>query len=229
MARLKNEQKSDGLTSDRIVQHMVHQIQQIDVSAPTRQSGWSRQADHQKLQDVEITLRKLTKTVQILELFVNAQQQKFDGLTSDRIVQHMVHQIQQIDVSAPTRQSAKLDDAKAGTALISWRSDNHDLGVMAQRFVETGSNAYLFWPSDREISAQANLRYPKDEVTILKLLRRLMWRQNVYQAKNTRQRNMSSTQIKEGSMVEENNGERGNQLNGNEDCNATVIISESGI
>ena len=55
-----------------------------------------RQLDHQKLQDVEITLRKLTKTVQILELFVNSQQQKFDGLTSDRIVQHMVHQMQQM-------------------------------------------------------------------------------------------------------------------------------------
>ena len=55
-----------------------------------------RQLDHQKLHDVEITLRKLTKTVQILELFVNSQQQKFDGLTSDRIVQHMVHQMQQM-------------------------------------------------------------------------------------------------------------------------------------
>ena len=55
-----------------------------------------RLSDHQKLQDVEITLRKLTKTIQTLELFVNSQQQKFDGLTSDRIVQHMVHQMQQM-------------------------------------------------------------------------------------------------------------------------------------
>ena len=55
-----------------------------------------RESDHQKLQDVESGLGKLTKTTQGLELFVNSQQQKFDGLTSDRVVQSMVHQMQQM-------------------------------------------------------------------------------------------------------------------------------------
>ena len=55
-----------------------------------------RISDQQKLQDVEMGLRSLTKTIQGLELFVNSQQQKFDGLTSDRVVQSMVHQMQQM-------------------------------------------------------------------------------------------------------------------------------------
>lgn len=52
--------------------------------------------DHQQLQDVETGLKKLTKITQGLELFVKSQQQKFDGLTSDRVVQGMVHQMQQM-------------------------------------------------------------------------------------------------------------------------------------
>ncbi|CAF9940947.1 MAG: hypothetical protein ALECFALPRED_008911, partial [Alectoria fallacina] len=55
-----------------------------------------RETDHQKLQDLEMGLSKLMKTTQGLELFVNSQQQKFDGLTSDRVVQSMVHQMQQL-------------------------------------------------------------------------------------------------------------------------------------
>lgn len=53
-------------------------------------------SDHQKLRDVEIALKDLTKTTQGLELFVNHQQQKFDGLTSERVVQSMIHQMQQM-------------------------------------------------------------------------------------------------------------------------------------
>ena len=91
MARLKNE---------------VRLVQQSQASYPILNhppmppfagaSTSPHESDRQKLQDVEIRLRTLTKTVQILELFVNSQQQKFDGLTSDRIVQHMVHQMQQM-------------------------------------------------------------------------------------------------------------------------------------
>lgn len=53
-------------------------------------------SDHQKLRDVEIALKDLAKTTQGLELFVNHQQQKFDGLSSDRVVQSMIHQMQQM-------------------------------------------------------------------------------------------------------------------------------------
>ena len=58
-------------------------------------------SDQQKLRDVEVGLRSLTKTIQGLELFVNSQQQKFDGLTSDRVVQSMVHQMQQMYAQHP--------------------------------------------------------------------------------------------------------------------------------
>ena len=91
MARLKNEVR---LVRQSQASHPIpnHPPTPPFVGASTS----PRQSDHQKVQDVELTLRKLTKTVQILELFVNSQQQKFDGLTSDRIVQQMVHQMQQM-------------------------------------------------------------------------------------------------------------------------------------
>ena len=60
-----------------------------------------RESDHQKLQDVETRLRNLTKTTQGLELFVNSQQQKFDRLTTDGVVQSMVHQMQQMYAQHP--------------------------------------------------------------------------------------------------------------------------------
>ena len=63
------------------------------------------------------------------------------------------------------RQYYKTPSGKDGIALINWRSDNHDLGVMAQRFVETGSNAVDFWPSEGGKSFQIRLTYPKEEAT----------------------------------------------------------------
>ena len=92
IARLKNEVRlvRQSQASHPILNHPPTPPPFTGVSASPRVT------DHQKLQDVEITLSKLTKTVQTLELFVNSQQQKFDGLTSDRIVQHMVHQMQQM-------------------------------------------------------------------------------------------------------------------------------------
>ena len=55
---------------------------------------------------------------------------------------------------------------KKGTALLDWDSyvERYDLGVMAQQFVETSSNAHDFWPSDGGSSAQGSLRYPNDKV-----------------------------------------------------------------
>ena len=55
-----------------------------------------RGSDQQKLQDVELGLRRLAQTTQTLELFVASQQQKFDRLTSDHLAQNMVHQMQQM-------------------------------------------------------------------------------------------------------------------------------------
>ena len=92
MARLKNEVR---LVRQSQASHPI--LNHPPTPPPFAGASTSpRVTDHQKLQDVETTLRKLTKTVQTLELFVNSQQQKFDGLTSDRIVQHMVHQMQQM-------------------------------------------------------------------------------------------------------------------------------------
>ena len=62
------------------------------------------------------------------------------------------------------RKHYKTPFGKIGTALTNWRSDNHDLGVMAQQFVETSSNAHDFWPSNGGSSAQISLRYPNDKV-----------------------------------------------------------------
>ncbi|KAF6219920.1 hypothetical protein HO133_003745 [Letharia lupina] len=84
-----------------------------------------REPDHQKLQDVEIWLTKLTKTTQGLELFVNSQQQKFDGLTSDRVVQSMVHQMQQMYPHHPGNLLALLNQTVARqTRVDSYLSGN---------------------------------------------------------------------------------------------------------
>ena len=77
-----------------------------------------RESDEQKLQDVEIGLRKLTKTTQGLELFVNSQQQKFDGLNSDRVVQSMVHQMQQMYPQHPGNLVALVKESAARQARV---------------------------------------------------------------------------------------------------------------
>ena len=53
-----------------------------------------------------------------------------------------------------------------GTALLGWDSEDerYDLGIMAQQFLESGSNAQDFWPSDGRSSAQVSPRYPNDKV-----------------------------------------------------------------
>ncbi len=77
-----------------------------------------QEPDQQKLHDLEMELRNLTKTTQVLELFVKSQQQKFDGLTSDRLVQCMVHQMQQMYPQHPgpfIAWQAKVDSYLSGT------------------------------------------------------------------------------------------------------------------
>lgn len=81
--------------------------------------------DHQKLQDLEIGFGKLTKSTQGLELFVNSQQQKFDGLTSDRVVQSMIHQMQQIYPQHPGNLVALVNQTVARQAKVdSYLSSN---------------------------------------------------------------------------------------------------------
>ena len=65
------------------------------------------------------------------------------------------------------RKTYKTASGKSGTALLDWDSEieRHNLGVMAQRFVETGSTAHDFWPSEGGTSSQVKPRYPKDEFT----------------------------------------------------------------
>ena len=94
-----------------------------------------RESDEQKLQDVEIGLRKLTKTTQGLELFVNSQQQKFDGLNSDRIVQSMVHQMQQMYPQHPGNLVALVKESVARQA----RVDSYLSGNLKDRLVNIES------------------------------------------------------------------------------------------
>ena len=64
------------------------------------------------------------------------------------------------------RKTYKTASGKSGTALLDWESfdERYNLGVMAQEFVETGSNAHDFWPSDGGTS-RVKPRYLKDEAT----------------------------------------------------------------
>lgn len=59
-----------------------------------------------KVQTLEIDGRELRHDFQTLEMFVNSQQQKFDRLTTDHLVQSMVHQMQQMYPQHPGNLSA---------------------------------------------------------------------------------------------------------------------------
>ena len=63
---------------------------------PASASMSPREPHQRKLQEFEIGLRTLTKALQGLDMVVNSQQRKFDGLSSDHIIQTMVHQMQQM-------------------------------------------------------------------------------------------------------------------------------------
>lgn len=99
-----------------------------------------RESDHQKLQDLEIGLQKLTRTTQGLELFVNSQQQKFDGLTSDRVVQSMVHQMQQMYPQHPGNLVEQLDRTMTRQAAV----DSYLSGNLRHRLdnIETRTAAH---------------------------------------------------------------------------------------
>ena len=127
------------------LQHEIRQVKQSQVSQavpnhpptpPFASASTSPYlSDHQKLQDVEIALKDLTKTTQGLELFVNHQQQKFDGLTSDRIVQSMIHQMQQLYPSHPGNCFDLVNQCLAGQA----RVDRYLSGNLKDRLVSIES------------------------------------------------------------------------------------------
>lgn len=104
-------------------------------------------SDHQKLQDVEKTLKNLTKTSQGLELFVNHQQQKFDGLTSDRLVQSMIHQLQQMYPQHPGNLVLHVNQILAKQALI----DSYLSGNLKDRLVHIESQIAARVDKDSEI------------------------------------------------------------------------------
>ena len=68
---------------------------------PVGASTNSRVSDQQKLQEIEWNISLLKKDAEGLRLFVNFQQQKFDGLTSDDVVRSMVQQMQLIYPNQP--------------------------------------------------------------------------------------------------------------------------------
>lgn len=122
LARLENEIRL-------VKQPQVSQTVRIPNHPPTPPfasvSTSPRETDLQKLQDLEIGFRKLMKTTQGLELFVNSQQQKFDGLTSDRVVQSMVHQMQQMYPQHPSNLVALVNQTVARQARVdSYLSSN---------------------------------------------------------------------------------------------------------
>ena len=88
-----------------------------------------RGSDQQRLQDVELGLRKLAQTTQTLELFVASQQQKFDKLTSDHLAQNMVHQMQQMYPQHPGN-------------LIAWQAkvDSYLGGILKDRLANIDSH-----------------------------------------------------------------------------------------
>ena len=67
-------------------------------STPSLPNGaWSpKETSRQKLQDLESGLEKLKNDKAALETLVLAQQQKFDGLTTDQLVQSMVHELRRM-------------------------------------------------------------------------------------------------------------------------------------
>ena len=94
-----------------------------------RASMSPRGSDQQKLQDVELGLRRLAQTTQTLELFVASQQQKFDRLTSDHLAQNMVHQMQQMYPQHPGN-------------LLAWQAkvDSYLGGVLKDRLATIDSH-----------------------------------------------------------------------------------------
>ena len=99
-----------------------------------------RKSDQQKLQDVQMELKTLTKATESLRLFVSSQQQKFDGLTSVHIVQSMVHQMQQMYPQHPGN-------------LIAWqtRVDSYLNGNLRDRLANIESQLSARVSSDSKI------------------------------------------------------------------------------
>lgn len=64
------------------------------------------------------------------------------------------------------RKNYRTDSGSSGMDVGNWGrdSDRHDLGVMAQRYLETGGHARKHWPSNEQASARGRLVYPRDEL-----------------------------------------------------------------
>lgn len=98
-----------------------------------------RESDQQRLQLLEIDVRELRHNFQTLDVFVNSQQQKFDRLTTDRLVQSMVHQMQQMYPQHPGN-------------LIAWQSkvDSYLGGSLKDRLVAIESQIVQLINARRE-------------------------------------------------------------------------------
>ena len=120
-----------------------------------------REPDHQKLQDVEMGLRKLKKTTQGLELFVNSQQQKFDGLTSDFVVQSMIHQLQQMYPQHPGNLVALVNQIVARQASV----DNYLSGNLTDRLANIDSQILARMGADSKF--QEITRFTAESRTVL--------------------------------------------------------------
>ena len=65
-----------------------------------------------KLQQLDTDTRQNKDKVDALEVLVKAQQQKFDGLTSDHVVQHMVHEMQRLNPISPYHLNARMNQVQ---------------------------------------------------------------------------------------------------------------------
>lgn len=102
-----------------------------------------RESDQQQLQEVKMELHKLmetTSSLKSLEVFVVSQQEKFDGLTTDRLVQSMVHQLQQMYPLHPGN-------------LMAWRDSVHAYlhGDLKVRLANIESNITVLCNKTEEI------------------------------------------------------------------------------
>lgn len=104
-----------------------------------------RESDQQRLQLLEIDIRELRHNFQTLDVFVNSQQQKFERLTTDHLVQSMVHQMQQLYPQHPGN-------------LIAWQSkvDSYLGGSLKDRLVTIESQIVQLISARREKTQEIN-------------------------------------------------------------------------
>lgn len=159
----EEKQKDVGLTEEFEKQHediarlqtelrLVKQLQAsrtISNHPPTppfaHASMSPREPEQQRLQLLEIDVRELRHNFQTLDVFVNSQQQKFDRLTTDHLVQSMVHQMQQMYPQHPGN-------------LIAWQNkvDSYLGGSLKDRLVSIESQIVQLISARREKIQEIN-------------------------------------------------------------------------